>query len=233
MIRRIDKLLAGVTIISLLFWVAVIVLSPEPFYGAVYYIPVIGVLGSVLYFRWTPLATWLQAWRALPVVKFLIVGYGIVLLEEIVAAFGNHLSEGFDLWLYLVRIGQFWVFNIFAFTGFIVGWYFLTRRYQYSYREIFYLAGFWGLYAEGMYRWLASNPLGVVFLVGPIIVTYGLMVLPMVLTVSPGERTVLSRFKKYPLTYLVLFGCSLIPILALMVLRSHFPELFPPLSMIQ
>jgi hypothetical protein len=228
-----DRILAGVTFLSLLFWVAVIFLTPDPFYGAVYYIPVIGLLGSLLYYRWSRVATLLQSWRLPPGIKFFIVGYTVVLLEEVVAAFGNHWSEGFYLPLYLVRIGQFWAFNILAFTGFIAGWYFLSRRYQYSYREMFYLAGLWGLYAEGMYRWLTSNPLGVVFLVGPIIVTYGLMVLPMVLTVPVRERTTLARIKKYPLTFLVLFIFSAIPVLILTILRSHFPELFPPTTMIQ
>ena len=46
------------------------------------------------------------------------------------------------------RFEEFWALNLLAFTGFYLGWYFLLRRYVYTNREVLYLSGLWGIYAE-------------------------------------------------------------------------------------
>lgn len=226
-----DKILAALTIAGVAFWLAVIALAPDPFYGAIYAIALCGTLGALLWFRFAWVQTILQEWSVRPFAKFVLIGYVTVLYEEVIAAFVNHLAEGFSLMLYLVRIGQFWALNILAFTGFIIGWYFLLRRYQYTYREVFYLAGLWGLYAEGIFRHMAS-PLGMVMLIGPTIVIYGIIAIPMALSLRPEARRELAPHKRYPLTFVVIFACSLVPVLVLSALRAQFPEAFPPTSMI-
>lgn len=231
MVYLIDKILAALTIAGIVFWLAIIIFAPDPFYGAIYAIVLCGTLGAVLWFRWDWMQRLLREWPGRPFIKFVLIGYVTVLYEEVIAAFVNHLAEGFSIMLYLLRIGQFWALNIFAFTGFIIGWYFLLRRYQYTYREVFYLAGLWGLYAEGIFRHLAS-PLGMVMLIGPTIVIYGIIAMPMALSLPPGNGRQLASYKRYPLTFAVIFACSLLPVLVLSALRTQFPEAFPPTSMI-
>ena len=69
--------------------------------------------------------------------RFIVLGYAAELTEEVLAGIANHLPEGFSPPLLLVRILQFPALNLFAFFGFIVGWYLLTRCINFSRRELF------------------------------------------------------------------------------------------------
>jgi|GEM_PF-6087312 len=87
----------------------------------------LGLVGLPVWrWRW-PLARRLQGWRLPGFLKFMLLGYMMVLLEEVFAALVNHLAEGFSWPLFLQRIGQFWAFNLLGFTGYFVGWYLLAR----------------------------------------------------------------------------------------------------------
>jgi hypothetical protein len=160
--------------------------------------------------------------------KFLLLGYGMVLLEEIFAALFNHLSEGFHVFLYIQRVGQFWALNIMAFTGFVVGWWVLTSRLKYSDSEVFYLAGIFGLYSERVYAHLATNVLAVLLLAPLVIFTYGLIITPALLSIEqPGKRYV-HPVLKFPLSLAAIFILSIPPVLLLSILRTHYPWAFPP-----
>jgi hypothetical protein len=152
----------------------------------------------------------------------------MVLLEEILAALFNHLTEGFSWGLYIERIGQFWALNVLAFTGFIIGWYLVQRWLSFTYAEVFCVAGVWGLYAEHTYVFVILSPI-IFFVLAPLnILTYGLIISPATLSLSERGQRQLHPALRYLLTYGIIFACSLIPILILQILRAHFPDAFPP-----
>lgn len=230
--RKVDKFIIVWSVVSWLFWIWYSFISKSIFPGAVYYTLWVGVVGTWLYLYRRAISKRLQAWRFSPFLKFILLGYGAVLLEEIFAAFANNVSEGFSFPLLIVRIGQFWAFNLLAFTGFIFAWYFLIKTFRYSRREIFYLAGIWGIYSEGIYRQAATNPIAVLFLIAPTILTYGIIITPAMRSFESGKRSI-SRPIKYLLTYFLIYILSLLPLLILLSLRNHYPYLFPPTKFIQ
>ena len=188
----------------------------------------LGLVGIPIWLLRGQLRHLLQRWRLNGFLKFALLGYAAVLLEEMFAALVNNLAEGFSLELYLQRIGQFWALNVLAFTGLIVGWYILLRLFAYSAVERFYLAGLFGLFAERTIVALPTNPLAF-FLFAPLIIfTYGLILTPAMLSLSSGARHHPSWIIRYPLALLVPFVCSVPPVFVLQVLRSSHPGWFPP-----
>jgi hypothetical protein len=172
----------------------------------------------------------LARWNVSPAAKFIILGYGAVLTEEFIVALVHSLTEGFELMRFGVLILQFWNFNIFAFTGFIIGWYFLLKRYRYSMIDIFLIAGIWGLYAERVIAHLlhlSIESIGTLFFILPIMCTYNLVIAPAILSMTQRGENELSFWKKYPYSFLVLFACSVIPMILVGIIRSHFPGGFP------
>jgi len=193
-----------------------------------YYPALFGVVGLPLWFNRQRVTVLLQHWQMARLPKFLLLGYGMVLLEELFAALFNHLSEGFSWGGYLERIGQFWALNVFTFTGFIVGWYLLQRWLSFSPTEVFWVAGVAGLYTEHTYLFVFSNPIAF-FVLAPLnILTYGLIISPAMLSMGQQSTRSLHPVLKYPLALVTLFACSIIPVIVLQVLRTHFPDFFPP-----
>jgi hypothetical protein len=193
-----------------------------------YYVVLLFGVGIPLWVNRARLKRALQRWPLPPLLRFLVLGYGMVLLEEIIAASFNHLIEGFDLATYPLRIGQFWALNIFAFTGFIWGWYFLRRWVVYSPREAFFLSGIFGLFAEHTLAYIVTNSIAF-FLLAPLnIFTYGIILTPAMLSVPASARKPVFFGFRYILAFLAPLVASLPAVLALTVLRSHFPGWFPP-----
>lgn len=203
-------------------------IAVEWLWQALYYYTFIFGFGIPLWLFRHRIIPRLQNWKLAPWIKFLLLGYGMVLFEEVLAALFNHLSEGFQLGVYLLRIEQFWAFNLFAFTGLIVAWYFLYSRIRYPLYEALILCGIWGLYTEGTIFFLASAPLFFVILTPLNIITYGLIMAPALLSIKkPGTRII------PPLTrYLLAFGAplllSIIPDFVETSLRGQWPAFFPP-----
>ena len=230
--KKSDKLLVAWALISIPFWCGYTLFgggyTPFPLYFSLW----LGGVGAIVWFFRQRLAGTLQHWRRSNCFKFLVLGYGMVLLEEIFAALSNHLSEGFQLLVFIERIGQFWALNIFAFTGFIVAWYVLISRVEYTNREVFYLSGAWGIFAEHVYRALFTNPPAFLLIAALEILTYGLLITPAMLSMAPRGQRHIPRLWKYLITYSLLFVCSLAPVAILILLRTHFAYLFPPTKFI-
>ncbi len=197
---------------------------------AVYY--VIWLLGFGGLFLWQKerLTIALHAWRAPRGIKFILLGYGMVLLEEILAALCNHLGEGFSLPLFVVRVGQFWAFNLLAFSGLIWGWYLLVTRWHYTYPEAVFWVGLYGFIAEHGLGYLASNPILAAVLFPLNFFTYALILSPALLSVKVKPHF-LNALK--PL-WRGTFGLGLpllltMPFVALLeMLRTTHPFWFPP-----
>ena len=217
-------------VVSFIFWIFYI-FAIEFSYQILYYFFII-IVGLPVWIYREKIKKKLVGWEMNRLGKFLILGYGVVLFEEIFAALFNHLSEGFNFMLYLERVGQFWMFNIFAFTGFYFAWYFLLNRYKYSYTEVFFIAGSFGLFSEGVIFAIFSNPIGFIFMTPLVIFVYGLMIpLPMLSIGLKGKKE-LRSWMKYVLSLLVIFLFSVIPIAILVMLRANFPGFFPPVEFI-
>jgi hypothetical protein len=225
-----NKILLTWLVLSLIFWLfyfSVIEVS----YNLLYYFFIIFVGIPVWKYR-NKIKDNLFNWKLNKFAKFFILGYGAVLFEEIFAALTNHLSEGFNFELYLQRIGQFWLFNILAFTGFYFAWYFLLRRYKYTHGEVFILSGVFGLFSEGVLFAVFSNPVAVFFMAPMVVVVYGLMITPSLWSIGLIGKKEISSIIKYPLSLLVIFLFSIIPLLILQALRIRYPWLFPPVEFI-
>lgn len=226
--KKIDYILAGIAAASCaIFWIISSLSTGKALPGSLYYVVWIGGFGGVLFYYRKKIEAKLRGWKAPALAKFLLLGYGAVLLEEIFAALANNFSEGFSFPLYILRIGQFWAFNILAFTGFIIGWYLLYKHINFSKREVFYLAGIWGLYAEHTYASLLTNPLGFILFFAPTMLAYGVISMPAVMSIESGTR-IIKPLPKYLLTFAVLFVCTILPLLLLLTLRESHPGFFPP-----
>ena len=170
----------------------------------------------------------LTNWNVHSSIKFILIGYAAVLTEEFIVAFVHSLTEGFSLIGFGQLVFQFWAFNVFAFTGFIVGWYFLLKRFSYSTADLFLIVGAWGLFSEHTLTYLGTNTLAAILLILPTMSTYNLIIAPAIASISQfGERKI-SWWKKYPLSFLILFTFSVVPVLLLGFLRLKFPGAFPP-----
>lgn len=174
----------------------------------------------------------LRDWKWPEGIRFVLLAYGMVLLEEIFAALFNHLTEGFRLELYLIRIGQFWVLNIFAFTGLILASGVLYTRIGYTLGEMFVLVGLTGLYSEKVIYALASAPL-IFAVVAPVVFfSYGLIMVPSMMSVPARDFRRFSTPVRYALFFATWFSMSIPFIFLLLFLRSRYPAFFPPTSLI-
>ena len=225
------RLMIGWLVLGFLFWTWYI-LTRAFAYQLLYFYVWLGVLGIPFWRYRDWIAHWLRSWRAGNLQKFLLLGYGMVLLEEIIAALMNNLSEGFGVALLVQRVGQFWAFNILAFTGFIVGWYLLLTQIRYGRVERFFLAGCWGLVAEGVINSLFSNPLATFFLAPLMIYTYGFILTPAMLSLEEPETRTVSPPVRVILAFVVPLVFSILPLTVLFTLRGYFPGLFPPPDML-
>lgn len=222
------RVMVGWLLVALAFWgwyLAFHQFIPQ----FLYYDLMFGLVGLPLWLNRRRVARALQVWRLNATVKFVLLGYGMVLLEEVFAAFANHLSEGFSLALFLVRIGQFWALNVLTFTGLIVGWAILASLIGFSRAEAFWLIGLWGLYAEHTVLVLPSNPLAFLLIAPLNIFVYGLILAPAMLSrpeASPARRW--PWIARYPLALLLPFVLSVLPVALLVSLRAQYPGVFPP-----
>jgi hypothetical protein len=173
------------------------------------------------------IATRLASWNLHHPAKFLLLGYAAVLTEEFVVALVHSLTEGFSWLGFGQLVLQFWSFNVLAFTGFIVGWYFLLRCLRYSTTDLFLIIGAWGLFSEHTLTFLGTNTFAAILLILPTMSTYNLIIAPAIASIPQFAEKEMNPWKKYPYSFLILFAFSVVPVLLLGLLRSHFPQAFP------
>jgi hypothetical protein len=222
-----EKMGVGWAFVSILFWGIVSASSgiTTPFLYSLFWI---GIIGTIVYIRREKIQKRINQWKISPFPKFVLLGYGMVVFEEVFAAFANHVMEGFDLSLFLTRILQFWSFNILAFTGLILAWYFLYTRYDYSFRHGFMLAGAYGLVAEKTYLLFFQNPLTFIFWIPLVFLSYGLILTPSFWATPLRGRKELKGWKKTAagIVLPLLLAAIISPLIP--IFRKMFPDLFPP-----
>ncbi len=219
--------------VSLFFWIFYS-LFLEPVTFIVYFVIWIAGFGILFYIKRAKLITFFRQINLPTWIKLLCLLYGIILLEEVFAAFSNHLLEPFSFPTLMLRILQFQFFNIIAFTGFIVGWVILSHRLTYTPREVFYLSGLWGIWSENLWKSLFSEPVAFLLMVPLIVATYGIIAYPIIaLKTHPqldldDHRIKLTRWIKIPLTIGIQFLLSLPFVFIIQWIFANVPNLFPP-----
>lgn len=162
--------------------------------------------------------------------KFVLLGYGLVLIEETLAALLNHLSEGFSLTLYLKRVGQFWALNVLAFSGIIWGGYIVFSRWQYSRKEMFCIIGLFGQFSERLLFFLFTpeKTIAALTLIPWNFLIYGTMFLPAIFLLEDKKRKTRSKLTRYSTAFIVIFIVSIPFVAFLEWSRELFPEVYPP-----
>ncbi len=229
--KKLIQVLTGWLILSLVYFAFYMALKEFHWQFVYYYIWLIG-FGLPLYLFREKVTELIRGWGANRHLKFFLLGYGMVLLEEIFAALMNHLSEGFQPLLFLQRIGQFWFFNLLAFTGLIVAVWFLFTRFQYSFTEMFFLAGLTGLISERTIFLMPTNWAAFIVFAPIVTYTYGLILSPALMSVDIPSRRKIHFLLRMILVFILWYSLAQFPVLLLSVLRGQFPTLFPPCQFI-
>jgi hypothetical protein len=157
------------------------------------------------------------------------LAYGMVIIEETIAALINNINEGFNVGLFIIRTGQFNAFNLLGFSGIIIGLYLLNRLRILNKRESVVLIALFGIYAEHVYT---QSP--IIFLVyAPIVMyIYYLIFMPAVSILKEESTRSIHKVVRYVLSGILVFVLSMPFVGIIMVLREHHPEYFPPCKMI-
>ena len=166
--------------------------------------------------------------------RYIVSAYGMVLLEEALAALINNLNEGFSWEVYGTRILQFWALNLLAFSGLILGALFLVRKQWMTKNEMIVFASIFGLYAEHQLALIFVNPIAVL-VYAPIVVAiyYSIFTPALTLLTEPDSIRNMHRALRYAIAIVVVFVCTTPFIATLSYLRAQHPLAFPPCSMIE
>jgi hypothetical protein len=224
-------------IIGFLFWTIYMITVKDVekliYYRFIYLYTIVLIIGPIIWFKRSKIKERLLNYNKFNnLTKFLLLGMSVVIFEEIIAGSVHHLTEPFNVVVLMQRVGQFCFLNLFTFTGFYFAWFFLIRKFKYSFQEVFFLAGFWGLYAEKIIFSSLVNPIYFVTIAPIFIFVYGIMITLPMLSVNFAGNKRLHPLLKYTLPYVVMFIFSIVPIAILYYLRIQFPGLFPPTEMI-
>lgn len=161
---------------------------------------------------------------------YFVSAYFMVLFEETLAALTWSLIEGFSLGLFIVRIGQFWAFNVIVFSGVIIGMYMCNRFRLLGKKELFVLIALFGTYAEHLYT--QGSPV-VFFVYAPIVMLIYYLIFSPAITVLPlREIRTIHPFFRYMCSLIIVGIISLPFVIVLAELRKNNPHYFPPCAMI-
>jgi hypothetical protein len=167
-----------------------------------------------------------------PIVSYFPIAYGMMFTEQLYEALVKNIDEGYTTALYMVRVGQFWAYYAFAFSGVIIAL-FLLHHYRYMRRaELVVLATLYGIYAEHAYVYLYTKP--ILFLVfAPIALFIYYFIFEPPLSVLPDKplRSI-HPLVRYTMSVVLILVLSIPFMLIVDSLRTHYPVYFPPSSMI-
>lgn len=199
-----------------------------------YYVTWPTCAGGLLWHHRDRLKKALTQWRLPVIIKYILLVYGMVLIEEILAGTLNHLSEGFDISIYFTRIGQFWLLNLLAFSGMGWGSYLVFSRVKFSLIEMFFIFGLFGQYAEGLIFKLfdPEQVISALVLMPLNLWVYGVIFLPAILLIEGNAQKHMRAIFRYPLVFVVILLASIPFIVTLDQSREAYPELYPPRHMI-
>lgn len=167
-----------------------------------------------------------------PVLSYFPLAYGMVLTEELYAALVNNIDEGYNTSLYLVRIGQFWTFNLLAFSGVIIALFLLHHFRLMRRAELTVLASLFGIYAEHAYQYLFTNPIVFVVYAPVTVFIYYLIFIPALSVLPLGGVRAIHPLLRYLISIVLIIALSIPFVLVIERLRTLHPSYFPPCAMI-
>jgi hypothetical protein len=189
-----------------------------------------GILGQG---RWRGFQARLQNLPGPVWLRCICLGYLAVIFEESLVGTLYALAEGNWPGQWLPRMGQFIGFNLFAFTGAIIGLTIAYGRYPGLRPWHLVLAGVWGLFAERTWLIFWGNPMAGSLLFAPNMAVYSLILAPIMLSLpdrprsgtghDPARAPVWALFPVWALMFLL----SLPAVAALLTLRAAVPDAFP------
>ncbi|MCB9811143.1 hypothetical protein H6784_03310 [Candidatus Nomurabacteria bacterium] len=140
--------------------------------------------------------------------KFIGLGILMIVIEETIASLAvNILSYPSPLELFNITL-QFYANNLLLLPGFIIAWYFLLKKINYTKREVFILVGIFGLFAEKtILHVILIFPFGLA-LVLPTMFTYMGIIAPSLLSLKQVGTKELSKTLRYALGLLLPILCS-------------------------
>lgn len=191
-----DKGILAVLILSVIFLAAAFMGGDPASARGFYYLIGLAFIG-LLWKKRFPLETWLQS-RTLHGF-FLFVGLGLmmIIIEETIAGITVHLLSVKSLSELPALITQYYTNNLLLLPGFIIAWYVLLKRYEYSRTEVFTLVGLFGLFSEQIYIHILTIPIMGMALLLPTMFTYIGIILPSVLSLPTHD----TRRQKSMLRY--------------------------------
>ena len=194
-----------------------------------YLVLMVFVFAPLLQRHQVAIGRWLQSLPGPLLVKFLLLGYAGVIVEETIIGTVHMINEGFNVAEWHERIGQFIAFNLFAFTGLILGLFIIARRYRFHALDGWIIAGAWGLIGERTILAISANPVGSLLLLLPTMAIYSVIVTPALLSLPEekrGRRDFRAPWRHFTAWALMLV-MSIIPMIGLAVLRDQHPDAFP------
>lgn len=164
---------------------------------------------------------------------YFVSAYFMVLFEETLAALTWSLKEGFSLGLFTVRIGQFWAFNVLAFSGVIIAMYVSNRLRIIERKELMVMIAFFGIYGESAYLLGGVSGFIIFMVYTPIVMLiYYLIFSPAIAVLPAKEIRIMHPVRRYVSVAILIFLFSVPFIMGLSELRKNNPDYFPPCSMI-
>jgi hypothetical protein len=220
------KLFFALLICSIIFLILVSI-STHHFLALYYVIWIFGV-GGWLYRNKESVEKKLLNLNLGSAKKFILLGLLMILLEETLAGISMHLASVHNIFELVIGILQFYAINFLALPGFIIAWYFLLKRYEYSRKEVLILVGLFGLFAEKVYFQIISNPVAGLFIVLPTMCTYAIIITPSLLSFKADNQKQIFPILKYTLGLIMPVIFSIPFIAVAIILKTHYPGLFPP-----
>ena len=181
-----DKRILAALVLSVTFLAAAFMGGDPPSARGFYYVTWLAFIW-LLWKRRGPLETWLQS-RTLPDL-FLFVGLGLIMIiiEETIAGITVHLLSVKSPTELPVLVAQYYANNLLRLPGFIIAWYILLKRYEYSRTEVFTLVGLFGLFSEKIYIHVLTIPIMGIALLLPTMFTYIGIILPSILSLPAHD----------------------------------------------
>jgi hypothetical protein len=102
----------------------------------------------------------------------------MILLEETIAGITVNLLSAPDFYTLISKIPPYFANNLLLLPGFIIAWYILLIRYNYSKKEFFILIGLFGIFSEKIYIHILTLPIIGIPLVPVTMLTYIGIILP-------------------------------------------------------
>ncbi len=219
------------SVVAIILYVSLI----EWIWPAWYYIIWPSCAGGILYMYGARIKVCVVNFKLHSAIKYVLLVYMMVIIEETLASTVNHLSEGYSPALHIQRIGQFWAFNILAFSGLAWGSYLVFSRIRFSLVEMFTFFGLFGLIYEGLlYKvfFVSDQSIAALALVPLNFWVYGLIFLPALFVVEDKKRKNMRYIQRFSLVLASIVLFTLPFSIILEHSRELYPDLYPPRHMI-